>query len=202
AQLSWAWRPLGSKWSMLDKLEFRLDELQAGTGEGIIGQSTLAARGDARSARFINNFVLNYASGAWDGEDAAGSPLDLYQRSQLSLYYGSKYVIDNYGSDDYSGYTDIIGAEYRFDLTRRIDIGIRASVLHSWRQNTYAWAVGPSVGFTPFSNAWVSVGYNFRGFNDRDFESSHYTAQGAYLVFRMKFDQGTFGLDRAGRGER
>src|SRR5690606_30879432 len=75
AQLSWAWRPLGSKWSMLDKLEFRLDELQAGTGEGIIGQSTLAARGDARSARFINNFVLNYASGAWDGEDAAGSPL-------------------------------------------------------------------------------------------------------------------------------
>src|SRR5690606_2919082 len=53
AQLSWAWRPLGSKWSMLDKLEFRLDELRGGTGESIIDQGTLAATGDARSARFI-----------------------------------------------------------------------------------------------------------------------------------------------------
>ncbi|MDQ2701450.1 MAG: hypothetical protein M3Y70_01240 [Pseudomonadota bacterium] len=196
AQLSWAWRPLGSEWSMLDKLEFRLDELRSGTGESIIGQGTLAATGDARSARFINNFVLNYASGAWDGEDAAGNPLDLYQRSQLSLYYGSKYVIDSYGSDDYAGYTDILGAEYRFDLTRRIDIGVRASVLHSWSQDTVAWAFGPSVGFTPFANTWVSVGYNIRGFNDRDFEASHYTAEGAYLVFRMKFDQRSLGLDR------
>jgi hypothetical protein len=84
----------------------------------------------------------------------------------------------------------------RFDVTPRIDIGLRASVLHSWSQHSYAWAFGPSVGFTPFTNAWVSVGYNIRGFNDRDFESSHYTAEGAYLVFRMKFDQHTLGLDR------
>lgn len=196
AQLSWAWRPLGSRWSMLDKLEFRLDEIRAGTGESVIAEGMLAVTGNARSARFLNNFVLNYASGAWDGEDAAGNPLDLYQRSQLSLYYGSKYVIDSYGENDHKGYTDIIGAEYRFDLTRRVDIGIRGSVLHSWSEHTFAWAFGPSVGFTPFDNAWVSVGYNIRGFNDRDFGASHYTAQGAYLVFRMKFDQGTFGLDR------
>jgi hypothetical protein len=84
----------------------------------------------------------------------------------------------------------------RFDLAPRIDVGLRASVLHSWSQDSYAWAFGPSVGFTPFTNAWVSVGYNIRGFNDRDFESSHYTAEGAYLVFRMKFDQHALGLDR------
>ncbi|MDG6347906.1 hypothetical protein QAA18_04005 [Luteimonas sp. 8-5] len=197
AQLSWAWRPLGGNWSMLDKLEYRLDQLKGGTGEAILGNATIAATGNARSARLINNFVLNYASAAWAGDDGAGSVLDLYQRSQLSIYYGSKYVIDSYGPDDYAGYSDLLGAEYRFDLTPRIDVGIRASLMHSWSQDTYAWAFGPSLGFTPFTNAWVSVGYNVRGFNDRDFESSHYTAQGAYLVFRMKFDQGTFGLDRA-----
>lgn len=200
AQMSYAWRPLGGDWSMLDKLEFHMDDVASGTGASILGQGTLAASGDARSARFINNFVLNYQSDAWKGAedgDGRGSVLDVYQRSQLSLYYGSKYVLDSYGGDDYAGYTDILGVEARYDLTSRIDIGLRASVLHSWSQKTYAWAFGPSVGFTPFTNAWVSVGYNIRGFNDRDFESSHYTAKGAYLVFRMKFDQHSLGLDRA-----
>ena len=200
AQLSWAFRPLGSDWSMLDKLEYRLDSISGGTGQSIMGQATLSARGDARSARLVNNFVLNYSSDAWrseDGGDGKGSVFDLYQRSQLSLYYGSKYVADSYDGADYAGYTDILGAEARFDLTPRIDVGLRASVLHSWSQKTYAWAFGPSVGFTPFTNAWVSVGYNIRGFSDRDFESSHYTAKGAYLVFRMKFDQRSLGLDRA-----
>jgi hypothetical protein len=194
---------MGSEWSMLDKLEFELDEARSGTGDPIIGQDTLAVNGDARSARIINNFVLNRASDAWrsaEGGEGQGSVLDLYQRSQLSLYYGSKYVLDTYDGDDYSGYTDILGAEVRFDLSPRVDVGLRASVLHSWSQHTYAWAFGPSIGFTPFTNAWVSVGYNIRGFNDRDFESSHYTAEGAYLVFRMKFDQHSLGLDRAAMG--
>jgi uncharacterized repeat protein (TIGR01451 family) len=199
AQLSWAYRPFGGDWSMLDKLEFRLDQVERGGGQAILGNDTLAVYGNARSARLVNNFVLNYASDAWKGDgdgEGSGSVLDLYQRSQLSLYYGSKYVLDTYDGSDYAGYTDILGAEARFDLTSRIDVGLRASVLHSWSRNTFAWAFGPSIGFTPFTNAWVSVGYNIRGFNDRDFESSHYTAEGAYLVFRMKFDQHTLGLDR------
>jgi uncharacterized repeat protein (TIGR01451 family) len=202
AQLSWAYRPLGSDWSMLDKLEYHLDGVVGGTGKSLMGQDTIAANGDARSVRFVNNFVLNYASTAWAGEaaDGTGSVFDLYQRSQLSLYYGSKYVLDSFDGDDYAGYTDILGVEARVDLTPRVDIGLRASVLHSWSQDTFAWAFGPSIGFTPFTNAWVSVGYNIHGFNDRDFESSHYTAEGAYLVFRMKFDQHTLGLDRAAAG--
>jgi uncharacterized repeat protein (TIGR01451 family) len=195
AQLSGAWRPLDSDWSILDKLEFRYDGREGG-----VADPTLAS-GRVRSARIVNNFVLNLSSDAWraaDGGDGHGGVFDLYQRSQLSLYYGSKYVLDTFDGSDYAGYTDILGAEGRFDLTSRIDIGLRASVLHSWSQRTYAWAFGPSIGFTPFTNTWVSLGYNIRGFNDRDFGASHYTAEGAYLVFRMKFDQHSLGLDRGG----
>ena len=200
AQLSWAYRPLGSRWSMLDKLEFRMDELSRpddGDGAGDVAGCT-------RSRRLVNNFVLNYGSGAWDDGDTHGV-LGFDQRSQLSLYYGSKYVLDSFGADDYTGYTDIIGAEWRFDLSPRIDIGLRTSVIHSWSQDNFAWAIGPSLGFSPFTNAWVSIGYNVRGFEDRDFEQAHHTAEGAYLVFRFKFDQETFGLDkpapRAGLGD-
>ena len=39
---------------------------------------------------------------------------------------------------------------------------------------------------------WISVGYNFDGFRDDDFEASRYTAQGPYIKFRMKADQDTF----------
>ena len=198
AQLSWAYRPSGSRWSMLDKLEYRLDEITRGQGEAILGQDTLVAVGNARSSRLVNNFVLNYVSDAWQAGDGQGNVFALDQRSQLSLYYGSRYVLDSFGSDDYSGYSDILGAEWRFDLTPRIDIGVRASVLHSWSQDTYAWAVGPSLGFSPFTNAWVSVGYNVRGFQDRDFEQAHHTAEGAYMVLRLKFDQDTFGLATRG----
>jgi uncharacterized repeat protein (TIGR01451 family) len=192
AQLSWAWRPLDSDWSILDKFEFRYDGREGGAGPGVPG-------GDVRSARLVNNFVVNLSSDAWRARDGEGdgNVLDLNQRSQLSLYYGSKYVLDSFDGDDYAGYTDIMGGEWRFDLDRRIDIGLRASVIHSWSQGTFAWAFGPNVGFSPFTNTWVSVGYNVRGFNDRDFESSHYTAKGAYLIFRMKFDQHSLGLDRA-----
>jgi uncharacterized repeat protein (TIGR01451 family) len=196
AQLSWAYRPLGSDWSMLDKLEFHLDQVSRGTGDSIIGQDTLAVTGNARSRRLVNNFVLNHVSDAWEAEDGNGNVLDLHQRSQLSLYYGSKYVLDSFGGDDYAGYSDIIGAEWRFDIGPRIDIGVRSSVLHSWSQGTFAWSIGPSIGFSPFTNAWVSVGYNFKGFEDRDFNEAHQTARGAYMVLRLKFDQHTLGLDR------
>ncbi len=200
AQLAWAWRPLGSSWSMLDRLEFRLDQVRGGTGNSLLGQNTLAVDGDARSARLVNNFVLNHVSDAWQSEDGQGNVLDLNQRSQLSLYYGSKYVFDSFGADDYAGYSDILGLEWRFDLGPKLDVGIRSSVLHSWSQGTFSYAFGPTVGFSPFTNTWVSVGYNIKGFHDRDFEAAHYTAQGAYLVLRLKFDQDSLGLRRDGTG--
>ena len=40
-------------------------------------------------------------------------------------------------------------------------------------------------------NIWLSVGYNFEGFEDRDFSAAGYTATGPYIRFRMKFDQDT-----------
>ena len=91
-----------------------------GRGEALIGNDTLAVSCDARSRRLINNFVLNYVGDPWTHEDRQGNLFDVEQRSQLSLYYGSKYVFDTYDGQDYSGYTDIIGAEYRFDLAEHM----------------------------------------------------------------------------------
>ncbi|WP_222565180.1 DUF11 domain-containing protein [Novilysobacter antarcticus] len=191
--LSWAWRPLGSQWSLLNRLELRLDELRNGSSDSVIGQNTMAVTGDARSRRLVNNFVINHVSDEWTAEDMQGNLFEAGQRSQWSLYYGSKYVFDRYGYDgrDYAGYTDIIGLEWRFDVNQKFDIGLRGSVRHAWSQNNFSYAVGPVMGVSPFTNAWFSVGYNVVGFEDRDFDSAHYTRQGAYLMMRFKFDQST-----------
>lgn len=195
--LSWVWRPLGSQWALLNRLELQVDESRHGTGGSAIGQDTLATTGDARSRRLINNLVINHVSDEWTEDDMHGDLFESAQRNQWSLYYGSKYVFDRFDDQDYSGYTDIIGLEWRFDVTSKIDIGLRGSVRHAWSQDNFSYAMGPVLGFSPFTNAWFSVGYNVIGFEDRDFDAAHYTRQGAYLMLRFKFDQATPGLSES-----
>ena len=108
---------------------------------------------------------------------------------QLSLQYGSKYASESIEETSYSGYTDLIGVEGRYDVSERWDVGARASILHAWGAGEYAYSGGPSVGLNVMENAWISLGYNLVGFSEKDFSATEYTAQGPYLNFRFKFDQ-------------
>ncbi|HUP92343.1 MAG TPA: hypothetical protein VM074_08860, partial [Solimonas sp.] len=194
--LGLALRPLASGYALLERLELRYDSLDGGSGApGPLGG--IAVRGDARSRRIVNNLSLNRVSGRWDAQDARGNPFVLDQRSQWAVYYGSKYAFDDFQGVDYRGYTDLLGFEWRFDLTPVWDLGLQGSQLHVWDSDQYSYAVGPSVGYTPATNGWVSVGYNLAGFRDRDFEAARYTAQGPYLKLRFKFDQQTLGRSDA-----
>jgi hypothetical protein len=64
--------------------------------------------------------------------------------------------------------------------------------LHSWNAGTSDASVGVDVGISVARNTWVSIGYNFAGFYDKDFSAARYTAQGPFIKFRMKLDQDTF----------
>jgi hypothetical protein len=83
----------------------------------------------------------------------------------------------------------LFGLELRKDLGKRFDIGAHANVLrgHEYNQNQYSY--GLSIGFTPVTNMWLSLGYNWDGFKDNDFSMASYTAEGVYLKLRFKFDQ-------------
>ena len=197
--LSWAWRPLGEQWSILDRMEFRYEDVE--NGVGMAGSAGAAVAGyfadssqtsfDARSRRVINNFALNRVSREWKATDQRGNLFRRYERNQLSLYYGAKYALDTFDGVDYSGYTDLYGIEVRHDITHRLDVGIQASSLNAWSAGNHAYSIGPMVGFSPVTNGWITLGWNFRGFSDRDFDAARYTAQGPYLQLRFKFDQDT-----------
>jgi fimbrial isopeptide formation D2 family protein len=160
------YRPLQSRWIILDRLDFLIDKLQGGTATG------------SDDRRVVNNLNANYRPN---------------KKMQFSLQYGAKYVKETVNEESFSGYTDLIGVEGRYDITPKWDIGVRGSFLHSWSAGQLMSSSGLSVGYNVVENAWMSVGYNFTGFSDKDFSASDYTAQGPFVRFRFKFDQSTVG---------
>ena len=75
------------------------------------------------------------------------------------------------------------------DLNKDFDVGVQGSMMFSPQGNTKQYALGAEVGYLMQQNTWVSVGYNFTGFSDRDLTGSDYTARGTYVRLRMKFDE-------------
>ena len=117
------------------------------------------------------------------------------RRTQISLHYGSKYVLDRIDARDYKGYTDVANSEIRYDINKDWDIGAHASLLNSWSSAVQKYGVGASVGYKVMYNSWLSVGYNLLGFDDNDFNGAEYRSKGAYATIRVKFDQDTLKLN-------
>jgi uncharacterized repeat protein (TIGR01451 family) len=184
-QVSWAHRPAGSRWSWLEKFELREDRVTGAVAgrPGPIG-IPLTISGDARSRRLVNSLSVNRSSG----------------RSEISVFWGSRYVSETFGDQDVGGWSNVVGADFRFDLSDTIDFGIAGTVRAGLGGDGAAWSAGPSLGFTPFENGWVSIGWNVAGFRDRDFEEARYTRSGPYVTMRFKFDQLT--LQSLGLGGR
>jgi uncharacterized repeat protein (TIGR01451 family) len=169
-RLGLVYRPQRSRWILLDRLDFLVDQVDSATSSTPLVSSS--SNSDDR--RIVNNMTANYKPS---------------RNTQLSLQYGAKYVLETIDGASYSGYTDLIGVEGRYDFTEKWDLGLRGSLLHSWGIGQEQGSAGVSIGYNVVENAWISLGYNFIGFNDKDFSAANYTAQGPYLRFRFKFDQ-------------
>lgn len=156
------YRPPQTTLIALNRFDFIMDK-QRGNGGA-----------DYNSWRLINNLMLNYRP---------------QKNTQISLHYGAKYVQEKIEGTDYSGYTDLIGAEGRYDVNKYWDVGLHGSILHSWKAAVFDYSGGMSVGYNVAQNAWLSLGYNLAGFDDKDFSEANFTAQGPFLRFRFKFDQ-------------
>ncbi|KGJ97149.1 OmpA family protein [Thalassotalea sp. ND16A] len=162
--LAFAYRPIVSRWIVLDRLEIKYDEDETEFNR-------------LKSRRLINNTNVNYL---------------LDNDTQIALQYSFKYVLETIDEEEYDGFTDLIGTEIRHNLSPQWDFGVHANMLHSWDADIVDYSYGASIGYSPEKNVWVSVGFNIDGFEDDDFSGSEYTAKGAFLRFRIKADQETF----------
>jgi len=163
-RFSVAYRPLQSRWITLNRLDFKFD-----ANTDIIGIKT-------RQRKLIENLATNFL---------------IDNRNQLAFNFGLKYVVDSFDGDEYSGITNLLGSEFRHDLSEKFDVGVHVHSHYSANSSTLKYSTGASFGWNMTRNIWLSVGYNFDGFEDRDFSAAGYTANGPYIRFRMKFDQDT-----------
>lgn len=188
-EMSWAHRPSASRISWLNKSEFRSDKVRdAIAGQpGPIGGGALAIDGDATSRRLLNSLSVN-----WSPLGDRGTGDGWYERAEIGVFWGTRYHFDRFGADDVKGWSNLIGADVRFNLGEHVDIGASGTVRVGTDADTVSWAGGPTLTLAPMENANISFGYNFAGFHDRDFEEARYSRSGAYVTFKLKFDQTSF----------
>lgn len=162
--LGWAYRPVDSRWIVLDRLELIYET-----------QGDATAKFD--SWRLVQSMNANFKPD---------------ERTQLGLQLGTRYTRSTFDGEAYTGYSDLYGFDVRRDLGSRYDIGLQSYALNSWRSDVHEYALGLDFGVTVARNVWIAVGYNFVGFHDEDFSRNRYTDQGPFIKLRIKADQDTF----------
>lgn len=164
-----------------EKTDIRIGAAWRPRGEGLVVLNRfdlghLKEDGVQNRSKLVNNLAVNAM---------------LSKRTQLSVYHGIKHVETEFDGVTASGFTHLIGGEVRHDVTKTIDLGFQTTWTSGDVSGTQAWSYGPSVGYSPRKNVWVSVGWNASGFDDSDFEAAKYKQDGPYIKLRAKFDQNT-----------
>lgn len=110
----------------------------------------------------------------------------------------SERIGDQLGATRSNFAANLFAGRVTYDLNDRWDFGVAGSVLRS-DQSAKQYAVGLELGRILMRNLWGSVGFNFTGFSDPDFDAADYSRRGAYFRLRYKFDEKTLGYQAATR---
>lgn len=159
--LGLAWRPQDNPWTILQRLSYRTEDKSGGP------------------------FALSH----WRVVNNLNVLRMLNARDQISGQVGLRYNRDTIAGQRYAGFSDQLGLEWRHFIGSRWDLGVRGSTRHSWHSGNTDYSGGVSGGYKVLEDIWLSLGYNFAGYRDRDFSASDYTAQGPYLRFRVRLNQ-------------
>ncbi|WAI88062.1 Fibrinogen-binding protein [Psychrobacter sp. SC65A.3] len=164
-QLGAAYRDYDSnQLDMLAKLEYRLDD---------------NATGD-------DPYQKDAIVWSWSGNYHPTRPLT------LSGHYAGKYTEYDAQGIASDNTAHALYARGLYDISERWDIGLQAGTYWNKQANDLAYLVGAEVGYSPMNNLWLSLGYNFMGFEDEDIAYDYTTIEGAYFRLRFKFDEDLF----------
>jgi hypothetical protein len=111
-----------------------------------------------------------------------------------------RHNFEDYQGFDLKGTSLFGGLDARVGIGERFEIGGRANIRANIDEGTISYSIGPEIGFSPADNMVLTVGYNLKGFHDRDFSDAQSTDQGVFASLRMKFDAKS--LDFLGLGAR
>jgi hypothetical protein len=160
-EVSWAWRPNGEAFAVLQRLEARA-----------------SLNNDRDSVRLINS-----VSAAWTPEVTS------FGLARIGVFWGARYASEQFGDVDAVAFTNLLGLDTMVAMNQHISLGFLANVRADGDGVIQDYALGPQINVIAAPGALINLGYNIIGFEDTDFGSDRRTRAGAYLGFRLKFDQ-------------
>ena len=164
-QLGAAYRDYDSnQLDMLAKLEYRLDDNATGN----------------------DPYQKDAIVWSWSGNYHPTRPLT------LSGHYAGKYTEYDAQGIASDNTAHAVYARGLYDISERWDIGLQAGTYWNKQADDLSYLVGAEVGYSPMTNLWLSLGYNFMGFEDEDIAYDDTTIEGAYFRLRFKFDEDLF----------
>jgi fimbrial isopeptide formation D2 family protein len=194
--LAVAHRPADSRLAFLSKVELRSDEVTGAVVDldGPVGRTALNVTGDAKSRRVIGSVSANWSPRGCDDSDSR-----MFQRSEVGVFAAARHNFDRYQGFDLAGTTLMGGLDLRIGLGERIEIGGTANVRRNLSDHTTDFSFGPQIGISPAKDMLLLVGYNLKGYRDRDFAAARTTQEGLFATFKMKFDANSFDFLELGR---
>ena len=166
-QAGMAWRDSASnRWNMLARVEHRLEQDQSAPGL------------DLRTSTQI--FSVH---GDWQ----------LSRPFLVTGRYAAKWATDKSHGLATKSRAQALGARATWEFAPKWDAGLVSSVLFGEGTQSKRYGVGLELGYLVAQNLWVSAGYNLFGYKDADMAGADYTARGAYVRLRYKFDEALLG---------
>ncbi len=163
-----AWQPFDAGSSVLERLDY-IDESDT---HGGISQQT---------RKLINNIHLNQT----------------FDRLEIGLHHGIQHILSSDDKAQKENSTLDVGLiEAKYKLNKLWSIATHGGYSHDWDNNNVEKVVGVSVSTSPAKNTQISLGYNFEGFSNHQFDTRAYTSEGVFTQILYKFDQDTLKLNR------
>jgi len=145
-------------------------------------------------ARYEYKVVADDSQPLGDHYDAQIAAATVDWHPQRALWLGgriaAKHEIDTGLPTSASSFNAwLLGVRVTRDLGERFDLGAQGASLRQSGGVAAQSSFGAEAGVRAATDVWVSLGYNWTGFTDRDLAASDYTQRGVYLRLRAKFDE-------------
>jgi hypothetical protein len=85
--------------------------------------------------------------------------------------------------------TDLILAQGRFDITKRLDLSAEIRLLTQYQANSYTLDIAPEIGYVIFRNIRLGVGYNLYGVGDDDLSNDTWWKRGPFISLDVKLSE-------------
>lgn len=109
----------------------------------------------------------------------------------FSARYAAKLALERSAGAPSRATGQLASGRVTHQISENWDVGAVAQVLVSGANKARQFGAGIEAGYQLRTNTWVSAGYNFLGFRERDLAGADATAKGLYVRLRLKFDERT-----------